>query len=153
GRRRGARSHRGRRRGRGTRRRRQRDPPGVGAGRTAAHGGSELRPRRAPASPAGRRGPTGARRTASAGWGALSAPFVAVVIGASGGAGATTLALGVALHLAMTSRHPTLLELDLVKGGLAAGLGIDADRGLHDLRPVADELKPEHLARVAYPHR
>lgn len=83
----------------------------------------------------------------------MSAPVVAVVIGASGGAGATTLALGVALHLAMTSRHPTLLELDLVKGGLAAGLGIDADRGLHDLRPVADELKPEHLARVAYPHR
>jgi Flp pilus assembly CpaE family ATPase len=75
-----------------------------------------------------------------------------LVIGASGGAGATTLALGLALALARASRRPTLLELDLLKGGLDVALGVKADRGLADLLPVADELGAEHLAPVAYPH-
>jgi pilus assembly protein CpaE len=78
-------------------------------------------------------------------------PF-ALVVGALGGCGATTLAGGLALAWTRADRPTALLELDLECGDLAGSLGAPPERGLDDLRPVAEELTPEHLRVAAYPH-
>jgi len=75
-----------------------------------------------------------------------------VVSGAAGGCGASTLACGLALAWARARRPTCLLELDLDRGDLAGALGVEPDRSLADLVPVAGELAPEHLRQAAYPH-
>lgn len=78
---------------------------------------------------------------------------VILVIGAVGGAGASTVAAGVALARAGAGQPTTLIDLDLEHGDLAAEWGCPERRGLADLLPVADELAAGHLGQVTFPHR
>lgn len=78
---------------------------------------------------------------------------VTVVVGAVGGAGASTIAAGLALARAGAGGPATLLDLDLEHGDLAAEWGCPERRGLGDLIPVADELSAGHLAQIMFPHR
>jgi pilus assembly protein CpaE len=74
-----------------------------------------------------------------------------VVAGACGGCGTSLVAGGIALRWA--ARGPAwLLELDLERGDLAGEWGIEADRTLADLAPVAGELDAGHLAQAAVAH-
>ena len=77
---------------------------------------------------------------------------VTVVVGASGGAGATLVACGLALAVAEATRPVALMELDLAGGDIAGAWGVPPDRTLHDLSRVIDELAPHHVEMVCHPH-
>jgi pilus assembly protein CpaE len=76
-----------------------------------------------------------------------------LVLGATGGCGATTLACALALAWVRAGRSTLLLELDLDRGDLAGSLDVVPERTVADLLPVSAELTAEHLRRAAYPHR
>lgn len=58
---------------------------------------------------------------------------ITAVLGARGGAGATTLAINLASSLASTSRATTLLDLDLVQGHIALYLNQKHEHGLNNV--------------------
>jgi Flp pilus assembly CpaE family ATPase len=74
------------------------------------------------------------------------------VIGACGGAGASTVAVALALASDVPGRHPLLVDLDPRCGDLAGGLGSPARRGVADLAAVAAELTGDHLRAAVTPH-
>lgn len=75
-----------------------------------------------------------------------------LVVGAAGGCGATTVALGMALAASRAGRRARLVELDPA-GDLAGTLGVAPDRTLADLEPVLAELTAEQIRGVLHRHR
>ncbi len=75
---------------------------------------------------------------------------VTAVIGASGGLGASTLALAVGRRLAATGPPAVVVDLDLLRGGLEVTGGIEhlPGRRWHDLRHVRGRVPPEALLPV-----
>lgn len=76
-----------------------------------------------------------------------AAPAVIVVVGASGGLGASTLALAVGRRLATTGPASVVVDLDLCRGGLEVTAGIEhlPGRRWDDLSQVRGRLPPEAL--------
>ncbi|MGH2724352.1 MAG: hypothetical protein ACRDI0_08820 [Actinomycetota bacterium] len=77
------------------------------------------------------------------------------VYGARGGAGVTFLATTLAASFASRGATAVLADLDPVHADVAAALGIAPGADVPtvaQLRPVLDELAPEHLDRVLYAH-
>lgn len=83
----------------------------------------------------------------------MSRPGGLVVLGASGGCGATTVAIGSALAIQRSGGSAVLVELDFARGDLAGGFGVPRDRSIADLEGVADELTEAHVLAAAFPHR
>ena len=77
---------------------------------------------------------------------------VVVVLGATGGAGATTVACGLALAIARRYSGSTLLDLDFEFGDTHERWDVPRDRTLDDLVPVLNELRSSHLDMVGYTH-
>ena len=79
-----------------------------------------------------------------------SQPSVTAVIGASGGLGASTLALAVGRRLAATGPASVVVDLDLLRGGLEVTAGIEhlPGRRWHDLRHARGRLPSEALLPV-----
>lgn len=77
---------------------------------------------------------------------------VVVVLGATGGAGATTVACGLALALARSGPGTTLIDLDFEFGDTHERWDVPRHRTLADLVPVLGELRPAHLDLVGYAH-
>ena len=75
---------------------------------------------------------------------------VTAVIGASGGLGASTLALAVGRRLAATGPPAVVVDLDLLRGGLEVTAGIEhlPGRRWDDLRHVRGRVPPESLLPV-----
>ncbi|HWS59112.1 MAG TPA: hypothetical protein VN257_11275 [Actinotalea sp.] len=73
-----------------------------------------------------------------------AAPSVIAVVGASGGLGASTLALAVGRRLAATGPASVVVDLDLCRGGLEVTAGIEhlPGRRWDDLRRVRGRLPP-----------
>jgi pilus assembly protein CpaE len=83
---------------------------------------------------------------------AASGSVVAVYPG-RGGAGGTFLATNLAAAFARVGTQAMLADLDVVHGDVASVLAhLDAPGSIQDLAPVADELGPEHVDRVAATH-
>lgn len=79
---------------------------------------------------------------------ALPAPVAPVaVVGASGGLGASTLALAVGRRLAATGPPAVAVDLDLGRGGLEVTAGVEhlPGRRWHDLRQVRGRVPPDLL--------
>ena len=94
--------------------------------------------------------PAAVRRAGSAG---RSAGRLYGLYSAKGGSGRTLLAALLALALQVRMQRRTLLiDLNLQFGGVEALLNLRPARNLMHLLPVAGELTPEHMARVACPH-
>jgi hypothetical protein len=76
-----------------------------------------------------------------------SAPAVIAVVGASGGLGASTLALAVGRRLAATGPPSVVIDLDLDRGGLEVTAGVEhlPGRRWGDLRAVRGRLPPGAL--------
>ena len=79
-----------------------------------------------------------------------SSPFLTVVVGASGGLGASTLALAVGRRLAATGPPAVVVDLDLLRGGLEVTAGIEhlPGRRWDDLRHVRGRVPPDALVSV-----
>ncbi|GAA4410002.1 hypothetical protein GCM10023168_29200 [Fodinibacter luteus] len=79
----------------------------------------------------------------------LTSPVIAVV-GASGGLGASTLALAVGRRLAATGPPAVVADLDLARGGLEVTAGVEhlPGRRWDDLRQVRGRLPPDALLPV-----
>lgn len=77
---------------------------------------------------------------------------VTVVVGASGGSGASLLAGALALSGARAGAPVWLLELDLERGDLGGSWDLPVARSLADLAAVIDELEGAHLRRAAHEH-
>ncbi len=75
-----------------------------------------------------------------------------VVLGASGGCGASTLACGLALAWAAAGVSPWLVEWDALRADLAGRWDLPGDRTILDLAPVASELRTEHVESAAALH-
>lgn len=75
-----------------------------------------------------------------------------VVLGASGGSGASTLAAGLALADAARGEQVVLAEFELERSDLAAAWGVPVRRTLDDLVPVQAELGTRHVDLVAHRH-
>jgi pilus assembly protein CpaE len=75
-----------------------------------------------------------------------------IVVGASGGCGASLVAGALALRWAADGSRPWLLELDLERGDLAGAWDLPLERTVADLAPVAAELDANHLRAAAFPH-
>jgi pilus assembly protein CpaE len=75
-----------------------------------------------------------------------------LVLGASGGCGASLIAGGLALRWAADGSRPWLVELDLERGDLAGAWDLPAERTVGDLAPVAAELDARHVRAAAFPH-
>jgi pilus assembly protein CpaE len=75
-----------------------------------------------------------------------------VVLGASGGCGASLLAGGLALAWQREQPGAWLVELDVGRGDLAEGWDLPGDRTLADLAPVVAELAPHHLRAASREH-
>lgn len=75
---------------------------------------------------------------------------VTAVVGASGGLGASTLALAVGRRLAATGPPAVVVDLDLLRGGLEVTAGIEhlPGRRWDDLRHVRGRVPPEALLPV-----
>ena len=75
---------------------------------------------------------------------------VTAVVGASGGLGASTLALAVGRRLAATGPPSVVVDLDLLRGGLEVTAGIEhlPGRRWHDLRHARGRLPSESLLPV-----
>lgn len=78
----------------------------------------------------------------------MSPHAVIAVVGASGGLGASTLALAVARRLAATGPDALVVDLDLTRGGLEVTAGVEHLPGQrwNDLREVRGRLPPGALA-------
>ncbi|HSF97823.1 MAG TPA: hypothetical protein VLA55_03940, partial [Ornithinibacter sp.] len=76
-----------------------------------------------------------------------AAPAVIAVVGASGGLGASTLALAVGRRLAATGPESVVIDLDLRRGGLEVTAGTEhlPGRRWDDLREVRGRLPPGAL--------
>ncbi len=74
-----------------------------------------------------------------------------VVIGATGGCGATTIACALALQ-GRGEATPLLVDADPHGGGPAAMWGIDATRHLDDLARLGDGIGTEHVAHLVHGH-
>lgn len=73
---------------------------------------------------------------------------------AKGGSGKTLLAVVLALALQVRTQRSTLLvDLNLQFGGIETLLNLRPERNLQHLLPVAAEVAPELVARVACPHQ
>ncbi len=81
-----------------------------------------------------------------------SVRLVTVVLGASGGVGATLVACGLALACADEGQPVALAELDLERGDIAGAWGVPPERTIEDLTRVIDELLPTHVEMVCHPH-
>ena len=68
--------------------------------------------------------------------GMTSTPFLTAVVGASGGLGASTLALAVGRRLAATGPPAVVVDLDLLRGGLEVTAGVEHLPGPAVGRPV-----------------
>ena len=79
-----------------------------------------------------------------------SSPFLTAVVGASGGLGASTLALAVGRRLAATGPPAVVVDLDLLRGGLEVTAGVEhlPGRRWDDLRHVRGRVPPEALVSV-----
>lgn len=77
---------------------------------------------------------------------------IIAVAGGCGGAGATLVATGLALHLHGQGVRSVLLDLDPERGDLAAGVGSSGPRTVTDLLAVAGELTGEHLRSASVVH-
>lgn len=80
---------------------------------------------------------------------------VVAVFGARGGAGVTFLATNLAAACAMGGSDTVLVDLNLDHDDVPAALGVPPSNGvptIEHLRPVIEELTPEHLDRVLYAH-
>lgn len=75
-----------------------------------------------------------------------------VVIGATGGCGATTFACAIALARAGAGDSVLVVDLDPHGGGPSALWGIPAARALDDLCPLGDDLTPEHVDHLVHRH-
>jgi pilus assembly protein CpaE len=75
-----------------------------------------------------------------------------VVLGATGGVGATLVACGIALGCATLGTATALAEFDLERGDIAGAWGVPPERTLDDLTAVIDELVPSHVEMVCHPH-
>jgi pilus assembly protein CpaE len=75
-----------------------------------------------------------------------------MVVGASGGCGASLMAGGIALAWAAAGATTWLLELDVERGDLAGAWGVSVERGLADLAPVSSELDAGHLRQAGHAH-
>lgn len=75
---------------------------------------------------------------------------VTAVVGASGGLGASTLALAIGRRLAATGPPAVVVDLDLARGGLEVTAGIEhlPGRRWHDLRHARGRVPPEALVPV-----
>jgi hypothetical protein len=75
---------------------------------------------------------------------------VTAVVGASGGLGASTLALAIGRRLAATGPPAVVVDLDLLRGGLEVTAGIEhlPGRRWDDLRHVRGRVPPEALLPV-----
>ena len=82
-----------------------------------------------------------------------AAPVVIAVVGASGGLGASTLALAVGRRLAATGPASVVVDLDLRRGGLEVTAGTEhlPGRRWDDLREVRGRLPPGALP-AGLPH-
>lgn len=81
------------------------------------------------------------------------AAAIVAVVGASGGLGASTLALAVGRRLAATGPASVVVDLDLLRGGLEVTAGVEhlPGRRWDDLRHVRGRVAPEGLLPVL-PH-
>lgn len=80
---------------------------------------------------------------------------VVAVYGARGGAGVTFLATNLAASCAAAGADTVLADMSLDHEDVAAALGVPPTNGvptLEQLRPVIDELTPDHVDRVLYVH-
>lgn len=75
-----------------------------------------------------------------------------VIIGATGGCGATTLACAVALARSAAAEPVLVVDLDAHGGGPSALWGIPATRALDDLHDLGDGLGPDHLGHLVHRH-
>ncbi|HYN66976.1 MAG TPA: hypothetical protein VES93_08805 [Ornithinibacter sp.] len=75
---------------------------------------------------------------------------VTAVVGASGGLGASTLALAIGRRLAATGPPSVVVDLDLARGGLEVTAGVEhlPGRRWHDLRHARGRVPPEALVPV-----
>jgi hypothetical protein len=76
-----------------------------------------------------------------------SQPALVTVVGASGGLGASTLALAVGRRLAATGPPAVVVDLDLDRGGLEVSAGVEhlPGRRWDDLRAVRGRVPPDLL--------
>lgn len=75
-----------------------------------------------------------------------------VVVGATGGCGATTLACLLALCQVDPDRAPVLVGADIHAGGPADAWDVAVTRSLDDLLPLGDELDPAHVDHLTHHH-
>jgi pilus assembly protein CpaE len=75
-----------------------------------------------------------------------------IVVGASGGGGASLLASGLALCWARAGLPAWLIELDIERGDLGGAWDTPSVRTLADLAAVVDELDGSQLRRAAHAH-
>lgn len=75
-----------------------------------------------------------------------------VVMGATGGCGATTFACALALARCQAGQAVLLVDLDAHGGGPAALWGIPATRALDDLRALGDHLDAAHVEHLVHRH-
>ncbi|MCP4418222.1 MAG: response regulator/pilus assembly protein [Chloroflexi bacterium] len=75
---------------------------------------------------------------------------VTAVLGARGGAGATTLAISLASSLAQNDRSTTLLDLDLVQGHIALYLSQKHEQGLNNILAMPESSWPQSIASEIY---
>ena len=82
--------------------------------------------------------------------GMTSTPLLTAVVGASGGLGASTLALAVGRRLAATGPPAVVVDLDLLRGGLEVTAGVEhlPGRRWDDLRHVRGRVPPDALVSV-----
>jgi Flp pilus assembly CpaE family ATPase len=79
--------------------------------------------------------------------------LVIAVYGTRGGAGATFVATQLAASFADRGQRSVLVDLDSGFADVTIALGVDPHaRTIADLIPVAEELGPDHLEDVLYPH-
>ena len=80
----------------------------------------------------------------------MSHHLLTAVVGASGGLGASTLALAVGRRLAATGPPSVVVDLDLLRGGLEVTAGIEhlPGRRWDDLRHARGRLSPDALLPV-----
>ncbi len=75
-----------------------------------------------------------------------------VVIGATGGCGATTIACAIALLQASGGTTPLLVDADLHGGGPVSLWGVEATRRLDDLLRLGGDIGARHLEHLVHRH-
>lgn len=80
----------------------------------------------------------------------MTSHHVTAVVGASGGLGASTLALAIGRRLAATGPPSVVVDLDLLRGGLEVTAGVEhlGGRRWDDLRHARGRIPPEALLPV-----